>query len=103
WEYREFAQVSASLEKMNKVLMLRLNNTKRTIAIPIEYSEIETFKISELADKESKRMELDLVIRWKGGPDLILENRGWNNRSVVDYFSGDPLEKFVEWGPGLKK
>ena len=94
WQFTEFAQVSCSFEKMNEVLMLRLNNTKRNIAIPIPYRSIETIRTRVLPDRESKREELELLIRWKGGPDLILENRGWNNRALADFFSTPPLKTF---------
>lgn len=96
WTYPEFAQVAASPEVMNKVLMLRFNNTKRNLAMPIPYSEIEAIIIREFYNLEAKNIELRVHIRQTDGPSVILENRGWNNRAVVNYFNKPPLRQFLK-------
>jgi hypothetical protein len=98
WTHPEFAQVAANPELMKKVLMLRFNNTKRNLAMPVPLTEIEEIRATETVNPESQNKELHIVIRWEGGPDVHLENRGWNNKAILDYFAKPPLSKFLSIG-----
>lgn len=96
WTYPEFAQVSASPEIMKKVLMLRFNNTKRNLAMPIPFAEINSIVVREFFNQDAKNLELRIHIIQSDGPVVILENRGWNNKTVVNYFNKPPLKEFLK-------
>lgn len=96
WSFKEEAVVAASPEIMNEVLMLRFNNTKRIIAMPIPFTSIQSIELLKVLNSESGREEIRISIHWNGGPDVILENRGWNNRTAIQFFTKKPLDGYLK-------
>lgn len=98
WTYPEFAQVAANPELMKKVLMWRFNNTKRKLALPVPLDQITGISLREVPNPESGRAELQVVVKWKDGPDIVTINKGWNNKQVRHFFTKPPLNKYlVPW------
>lgn len=96
WTFPEEVPAAVAFEKMNKVLMLRINNTKRNIACPIPYSQIKSVLISARKNKETERMELVVRVSSENGPVVNLENRGWNNNAAINFFSTPELRPFLK-------
>ncbi|TVQ43398.1 MAG: hypothetical protein EA362_11310 [Saprospirales bacterium] len=102
WTYPEDVPTAVAFEKMNKVLMVRMNNTKRNIAYPVPYSQINRIKVKARKNAKSDRMEMIIHFSCENGPDVILENRGWNNKTVINYFSTPELKSFLELDPTVE-
>lgn len=96
WTYPEDVPTAVAFEKMNKVLMLRMNNTKRNIAYPVPYSEIKRVHLKSRKNISSDRTELLIHFSCENGPDVVLENRGWNNNTVIKFFSTPELKPLLE-------
>lgn len=96
WDYPELVQTAAALEKMNRVLMIRMNNTKRNIAYPIPYTQIKKIVIKSRNNLKTNRLELELILSYENGPDVCLENRGWNNQAIIKFFNCPKLKNYLE-------